>query len=156
MLMFWPTRQPAINSEGCVLPTSKLSPIGELNIALPSGHFERFADGTMRTTLAGGSEVMAVAGASATDVARAESLGYGGDTDRMSLDHELVHLLLASWLGLPEPPTYRGIVEAKEGGSWWSGWRKEEAAILAIQALAREVGVDIVALARRESGKGKA
>ncbi|GGD31338.1 hypothetical protein [Aureimonas glaciei] len=133
-----------------------LSPTGELDIVLPAGRFERFADGTMRTTLADGSEVMAVAGASATDVARAECLGYDGDTDRMSLDHELVHLLLANWLGLPEPPTYRGIVEAKTGGTWWSGWRKEEAAVLAIQALAREVGVDIVALAKRATEKGTA
>ena len=79
--------------------------------------------------------------------ARAVELGYGADTFAMSRDHEILHSLIAVWLGLPESPTLRGAATRQ----WWPNWRQEEGAVLAMQALCRALGVDVVVLAERLS-----
>lgn len=82
--------------------------------------------------------------------ARAVALGYGADTLAMSRDHELVHSLLAGWLGLPESPTLRGVADQR----FWPHWQAEEAAVLGVQRFARMAGVDLVGLAeRRPAGR---
>jgi hypothetical protein len=77
--------------------------------------------------------------------ARAESLGYGSDTARMSREHELAHHITAALLGLPCSPTMMGQAIGKHAVCW----RQEEAAVLALQAFARCVGVDLEAVAER-------
>jgi hypothetical protein len=77
--------------------------------------------------------------------AQARELGYGTDTARMSRDHELTHHILAHLLGLPCSPTLMGIAISKHA----TCWREEEAAVLALQKLARMLGVDLHAVAER-------
>lgn len=78
---------------------------------------------------------------------RAQELGYGTDTARMSRDHEISHSLLAHWLGRPASPT---LIEIAHGRKW-KHWRLEEAAVLALQAYAIAARVDLTALAIRIS-----
>lgn len=99
------------------------------------------------THLAGGAEVRAFPEDTPEYVARAEALGYGADTAAMSREHEITHALLARWLDIPENPTLRGAATGKH----WPHWRDEEAAVLAIQKLARALGIDLVALARNRT-----
>lgn len=73
---------------------------------------------------------------------RAESLGYGNDTKRMSREHETCHLLLCRWIGLNESPTLRGVAE----GKYWPHWRDEESAVLSLQKLLNTLNIDPVSL----------
>jgi hypothetical protein len=77
--------------------------------------------------------------------ARAFELGYGADTALMSREHELMHHLIAHWLGLPLSPTLAAVAS----GSVDDDWRLEEAAVLAIQAFARAKGINLVDLAKK-------
>jgi|SRR5690625_2364827 len=95
------------------------------------------------TTLHDGEQIHARAQDDATYRARAEALGYGDDTARMSREHEALHAMLAHWLGLPESPTLRGVAS----GQYWPHWIAEEEAILGIQRFARMAGVDVMRLA---------
>lgn len=70
--------------------------------------------------------------------ARAEALGYGDDTERMSREHEVCHALLCQWIGLRESPTLRGVAD----GQYWPHWRDEEAAVLALQKLLNTLQID--------------
>lgn len=80
--------------------------------------------------------------------ARALALGYGEDAGLMSREHELGHHLLAGLLRLPCSPTMRGLALVATGiGPHWPAWRKEEAAVLALQAYARAAGVSLVEIA---------
>jgi len=97
------------------------------------------------TTLPGGAEVHARPQDNDEYRARAEALGYGSDTAAMSREHEVLHAMLSHWLGLPESPTLRGVADGKH----WEHWQAEEAAVLALAAMARACGVDVMALARR-------
>ena len=83
-------------------------------------------------------------------LARAEALGYGGNTLAMSREHEIGHSLLAHVLGLPESPTLRGVAEMR----YWPAWRAEEAAVLALAAYARAAGVDLVERAHALAAQG--
>lgn len=78
---------------------------------------------------------------------RARELGYGADVDRMSREHELGHHLISHLLGLPCSPTMMGLAIGKHAACW----REEENAVLALQKLARMVGVDLVQIAERAS-----
>jgi hypothetical protein len=75
---------------------------------------------------------------------RALELGYGTDTARMSREHEIVHSLLAKWLGLPHSPTLWAISRRDVDPNW----NLEEAAVLAVQAFAISQGIDLVKLAQ--------
>lgn len=102
-------------------------------------------DGLTTTTLPNGYSVDARAQDDPTYRARAESLGYGEDTARMSREHGLGHVLLAHWLGLPASPTMQGVAS----GEHWPLWQTEEAAVLALQAFANAAGVSLEALAAK-------
>jgi hypothetical protein len=41
--------------------------------------------------------------------------GYGEDTFRLSLHHELLHTMLAEFIGLSYSPTLRAVAEGREG-----------------------------------------
>lgn len=77
--------------------------------------------------------------------ARARELGYGADTAAMSRGHELGHHILAALLGLPCSPTMMSLAIGKHA----TCWRQEEAAVLALQAYARAVGIDLQTVAER-------
>lgn len=81
----------------------------------------------------------------ATYRVRAESLGYGTDTMRLCQEHEVMHAIVAEWLGLEHSPTLRGVAE----GSYWPHWQIEEAMVLAAQKMCRQLGIDIIDLARK-------
>ncbi|MBZ9852780.1 hypothetical protein LB566_03155 [Mesorhizobium sp. CA13] len=102
-------------------------------------------NGLTVTHLMDGKEIPAVPQDTEDYRARARELGYGGDTAAMSRDHEIGHSVLACLLGLPESPTLRGVADER----FWRHWRAEEAAVLAFQAYARIVGVDMVEIADR-------
>lgn len=102
-------------------------------------------DGDLTVTKLPDGEVPAVPQDSGVYRARAERLGYGQDTARMSREHEVVHALLNAWLGLPYSPTLHGVATGRE----WPYWHLEEAAVLALQAYCRVHNIDIVELAER-------
>ena len=114
-------------------------------ITIGSTVVEIHTDGLTLTRLPGGGEVHARAHRTSEYLARAGSLGYGIDVDALSRDHEITHSLLATWLGLQESPTFRGVAD----GRHWQHWQAEESAVLGIQRLAVVTGVNLVALARR-------
>lgn len=72
--------------------------------------------------------------------------GYGLDIARMNRTHELTHTMLAHWLGLPASPVFErisaGLTEATDMTAL------EETAVLAIEAFANHMGVDLVGIAR--------
>jgi hypothetical protein len=98
-------------------------------------------DNWCRTTMADGSDVVAMA--EDTDGYRqtAAACGYGNDTDRMCIDHEVVHSLLAHWLGQPQSHTLTQVAQGDHVGS--DLMRAEEQAVLAIQAYANALGIAI-------------
>jgi hypothetical protein len=79
--------------------------------------------------------------------ATATDLGYP-DVASMNREHDLVHSLLATWLGLRDgSPTLRGLATEHP---WPHAWM-EEAAVLAIQRLAQVLGVNLLAVAHERS-----
>lgn len=98
-------------------------------------------DNWCRTTLADGSELVAMPEDTDAYYRTAAKHGYGGDINRLCIEHELVHHLLARWLGLPESYALgrvaRGNLEATDIS------RMEEQAVLSIQAFANAVGAQI-------------
>lgn len=96
----------------------------------------------VRTTLPDGAEVVAAPEPTASYRAQAERLGYGTDSMRMCVDHEVLHSALAAWLGLSESPTL-GRVARGQGDSDLTGM--EEDAVLALQRFANAAGVDLLA-----------
>jgi hypothetical protein len=70
----------------------------------------------------------------------AEDYGYGPDTMALCVEHELTHGALGAWLGVPSPVMLelRGSKVADPVVA-----SREEAAVLAIQAYARAIGVDL-------------
>lgn len=93
-------------------------------------------DGYVHTTLPDGATVHAVPGQTKEDVARAHSLGYGGDTWLMTRDHDRFHAMLAYALGLQESPALR---RTAEGGKSTLVTDLEEAAVLGIQRYVQEL-----------------
>lgn len=115
------------------------------NLRIGGTVIESHASGLTITRLRDGRAVKAFPQDDATYFARAEALGYGRDVAGMSRDHEIVHSLLAGWLGLPESPTLRGVAV----GSYWPHWQAEEAAVLGVQRFARMASVDLARVAAR-------
>ena len=103
----------------------------------------RVASDVTVTVLVDGSRIEAAPEPGQGYMAQAIKLGYGTDTARMSYEHELLHVLLADWLGLDESPVLRAVAEGRAdrdpNGRLW----REEAAVLALQELANAWGVDL-------------
>ena len=76
----------------------------------------------------------------------AADLGYA-DEVAMNREHDLLHSLLASWLGLPCSPALQAVARGVDAPMGWI----EEATVLALQRFAVSQGVDVVALARQRS-----
>lgn len=93
-----------------------------------------------RTTMHDGKQIPAIPHDTQSYRATADRLGYGGETGRMCVEHELTHVALAHWLGLVESPVMRAIVES-DGPSELLDL--EEAAVMAIQAYANAAGVNL-------------
>jgi len=113
-------------------------------IKLAGAYIDMHDDGLTVTRYDVG-EVPACAQDSEEYQARAQALGYGTDTPRMSRDHELTHHMLAAMLGLPHSPTLYGVASKQV----YPDWMLEESAVLGIQAFARANGVDLTTLAIR-------
>jgi|SRR4051812_39079703 hypothetical protein len=79
-----------------------------------------------------------------TDDYRATALryGYGEDTLALCIDHEIMHLALNDWLGLPDSPTMHAVRHDRLDENH-DLRRLEEAAVLAVQQYARAAGVDL-------------
>lgn len=70
----------------------------------------------------------------------AEKHGYGADTTALCIEHELMHVALAHWLGVTSP-----TMDALTGNDPGIPIRQlEEAAVLAIQKYARALGISLV------------
>lgn len=82
---------------------------------------------------------------------RAREHGYGRETAAMSRDHELCHSLLSHWLGLPRSAALFSVAVGENAGRLG---QLEETAVMAVQALAKAAGVDLVQLAR-EIGRAR-
>lgn len=72
-------------------------------------------------------------------------IGYGAEIDRMSQEHEVTHSLLARWLGLDRSPKLWDVAHETPATDVHYF---EDDAVLAIQTLARVLGVDLVERAR--------
>jgi ribosomal protein L32 len=77
----------------------------------------------------------------------AQAHGYGADVARLNRCHETGHTLLAHWLGLPCSNVFARLSAGHHEAD--DVTRAEEAAVLAIEAFANAVGVDLVEVARR-------
>ena len=73
--------------------------------------------------------------------ATAAKFGYGTDTLKLCQEHEVMHIALCHWLGI-DSPTMRRLRTNDESLAKLN--RLEEAAVLAIQRLARECNLDLV------------
>jgi hypothetical protein len=80
--------------------------------------------------------------------ATAQRFGYGCDTLQMCKDHEVMHIALCHWLGLPDSPTM-ALIRGKGDDRAMMLNRLEEAAVLAVQHFARAAGVDLMKIFRR-------
>jgi hypothetical protein len=74
--------------------------------------------------------------------ATAEAHGYGADTLRLCQEHELLHIALCHWLGIDSPTM--ALLRGADGAGLQDLNPIEEAAVLAVQRLARAAGVDLV------------
>lgn len=77
----------------------------------------------------------------------ARQIGYGSDVDRMCVDHELVHNLLAHAIGLAASPTLARVAVDRDAPAT-DLTRLEEIAVLAVQAYALEAGVNLRSMSR--------
>ena len=107
---------------------------GDALVAFPSwGTLITWSDGTF------------VSGAPEdTDTYRKTALDYGYDADTLALcrDHELLHVALCHWLGVPSP-----VMDALRLRADMVGVEiriLEEAAVLAVQRFARAMGAEII------------
>lgn len=75
--------------------------------------------------------------------ATAHRYGYGEDTLQLCKDHEVMHVALSDWLGLPISPTMHFVSTGDDSEVALRGL--EEAAVLAIQRYARAAGIDLIA-----------
>lgn len=72
--------------------------------------------------------------------ATAESVGYGGDTARLCLEHELIHHALSDWLGI-RSPTLERVSQGQTDPTWIN--QCEEEAVLAVQRFANAAGISL-------------
>ena len=102
------------------------------------------------TTLHGGAVVHAEPHDTPEYAETAARLGYGADVARMNRDHELMHSLIAAWLGLPESPVMRAVAD----GTWQHDpgglLALEEEACCIMQRLAMAWNVDLLTLTRTD------
>lgn len=113
-------------------------------ISLPTATVEIWPD-CVRTTLPGSGQVMAAPEATEEYRARARALGYGDDIMAMCREHEILHSLLACWLGLPESPVLARLAAGNPMDR--EEMEPEEAAVLALQRLCRQHQIDVPLMA---------
>lgn len=102
-----------------------------------------------RVTLPDGSQVTAAPEDSDAYRRCASDHGYGDDTHRLCVEHEVAHALVPHLLGLPESPTLR-VVAQGAAADLVTGC--EEHAVLAFQLFCNVTGTDLLALADRLGG----
>jgi hypothetical protein len=124
--------------------TQEMAPDDFPNIPLGIESFPRPA--TIRrtptgsiTTLPSGEQIPATPHDTDGYRATAREHGYGADTTLLCQEHDLTHVALAAWLGLPVSPTLQAVADGRE---WEHAWI-EEAAVLAVQRYARVMGLDL-------------
>lgn len=78
----------------------------------------------------------------------AKRLGYP-TAAAMNRDHDLLHSMLAHWLGLPHSPTLWDVAHGKPGTELHT---IEEDAVLAVQRFAQASGADLMTVAKRYRG----
>lgn len=100
-----------------------------------------------RVTLPSGGTVVGAPQDNDAYRAAALRLGYGADTAAMSREHEVGHAALCHFLGLPCSPVM-STVAGEPVGDVVTHWLEEEA-VMAVQRLARAVGVDLVEVWKR-------
>lgn len=105
--------------------------------------------GITRTCFPDGEPVLAYPQDTDQYRATAVAQGYGDDVLAMSRDNDLLHSLICSWLGLPRSPTLNGCANRP----YWPDWWREEETVMALQRLARFLGVDLLEVARRRSAE---
>lgn len=78
--------------------------------------------------------------------------GYGDDTLALCREHELLHVALCHWLGVPSP-----VMDAlRKGPDVMAGAEirlLEESAVLAVQKFARAMGVDLIDAMKKEAAR---
>jgi hypothetical protein len=102
---------------------------------------------SVETLLPSGRRVLGMPMHDASYRATANRLGYGTNVARLNVEHELSHGLLAHWLGLPCSPVFQRIAGGDHEPDDLT--RAEEAAVMAVQAYAVALGVDLIEVARR-------
>lgn len=102
-------------------------------------------DGQTVTVLADGSEVRADWRIQPGQEQTAAQ--YGIPLDRLNVEHDLAHAILAHVLGLRQSSTLDGVAS----GEYWPHWAAEEAACLCLQSYAHAAGVDLEDIAARLS-----
>jgi hypothetical protein len=108
--------------------------------ALAGATIELQDDGGTRALYPDGALVEACAQDNDVYRATARAHGYGADTALMSREHELGHHLIAALLGLPHSPTMWAVAHGTDDPTG----PLEEAAVMAVQRLARAVGASLV------------
>jgi hypothetical protein len=76
----------------------------------------------------------------------AEGLGYP-DARAMNVQHDMLHCLIAHWLGLDASPTLKGVAT----GQHYAHWREEENLVFALAAFANAAGIDLMEVAEKHS-----
>ena len=101
-------------------------------------------DGYTLTTFPDGKTVNALHAEQPGQRETAGRLGFATAWE-MNVSHDLAHSMLARWLGLPHSPTLHAVAHGDKAPKVW---RREEQAVLALQAYAKALGVDLVKLAK--------
>jgi hypothetical protein len=101
---------------------------------------------SVETLLPGGRRVLGMPIHDADYRATARKLGYGSNVARLNVEHELTHTLVAHWLGVPCSPVFRRVASGDHEADDLT--RLEEGAVLAIQAYAVAIGLDLIEIAR--------
>lgn len=111
----------------------------------------RLQIGTTVVTIGDGETVTHFADGLTLSASHEEQSGQRETADRlgipvqqMNAEHDLVHSMLAAWLGLPHSPTLHGVATK----NYFPAHTVEEQAVLGIQAFAHAAGVDLVELAK--------
>jgi hypothetical protein len=103
-------------------------------------------DGYTVTQFADGSKIHALWAEQPGQAVTARRLGMS--VWELNRSHDVTHSLLAAWFGLPHSPTLHAIAN----GRLYPENAAEERAVMAVQAFARAVGVDLMAVAERAGG----
>lgn len=98
-------------------------------------------DDSTRVLLPGGEAVTGAPHYTPAYRATARETGYGDDVLLLCKEHELTHVSLCHWLGI-ESPTLMAV--ANRNTMWRDVFAFEEASVLAVQRLARELGIDLI------------